>query len=289
LYMTVDAIATPPSFEFTATNDLGTVHQGDQLGVGGPVTLRVRSNAPQGFTTIVWSGASVLGAEHHEQDFSVQAPAGPGVYSVEIRATGRRGRSSAAPPLPWIRSNAIYVRNPGEEAPPPARAPATASEPMFDGQTTNGWRAEHDPTSLAAVEVAPIVGGAELRFRYGLAGGTASGRVATLAFDTPRGTAPYARVSVTLRAEHPMRVSLQLRMGDDQGAASGERWQRTLYVDTSHQERTIDFDDLTPVGETHTPLPVFSAVRSVLLVVDATNTRPGDSGRIWIRRAELQR
>ena len=78
-------------------------------------------------------------------------------------------------------------------------------------------------------------------------------------------------------------------MGDDQGAASGERWQRTIYVDTSHQERTIYFDDLTPVGQTHTPLPVVAAVRSVLLVVDATNAKPGDSGRIWIRRAELQR
>jgi hypothetical protein len=288
LYMAVDAVATPPSFEFTATNDLGTVHEGDQLGVGGPVTLRVRSNAPQGFTTIVWSGASVLGPEHHEQDFSVQAPADPAVYSVEIRATGRPA-SSTEPPPAWIRSNAIYVRNAGGEALPAARAPATASEPIFDGRTTAGWRAEHDPTSLAALEVAPIIGGAELRFRYGLAGGTAPGRVATLAFDTPRGTAPYDRLSVTLRAEHPMRISLQLRMGGDQGAASGERWQRTLYVDTSHQERTIYFDDLTPVGETHTALPVFSAVRSVLLVVDATNTKAGDSGRIWIKRAELQR
>ena len=289
LYMAADAVATPPSFEFTATNDLGTVYEGDQLGIGGPVTLRVRSNAPQGFTTIVWSGASVLGVEHHEQDFSVQAPAEPAVYSVEIRAPARRGASSSEPPLPWIRSNAIYIRDPGGEPPPVARAPATASEPIFDGRTTAGWRAEHDPTSLAALEVAPTIGGAELRFRYGLAGGAAPGRVVTLAFDTPRGTESYDRLGLTLRAEHPMRISLQLRMGDDQGAASGERWQRTLYVDTSHQERTIYFDDLTPVGATHTPLPVFAAVRSVLLVVDATNSKPGDSGRIWIRRAEFQR
>jgi hypothetical protein len=170
LYMAVDGVATPPSFEFTASNDAGTVHEGDQLGAGGPVTLRVRSNAPPEFTTTVWSGASILGEPRHEQDFTVQAPAGPGVYAVEIRATGRSGPSSSAP-LPWIRSNAIYVGSAGGEDPAPERRAATASDAIFDGRTAAGWRVEHDPTSLAAVEAAPMVGGAELRFRYGLSGG----------------------------------------------------------------------------------------------------------------------
>src|SRR5258708_16724364 len=50
LYTAVDGVASPASFEFTATNDHGTVHEGDELGVGEPVTLRVRSNAPSTFT-----------------------------------------------------------------------------------------------------------------------------------------------------------------------------------------------------------------------------------------------
>ena len=163
------------------------------------------------------------------------------------------------------------------------------SEAVFDGRTATGWRAEHDLTSLSVVEAAPILGGAELRFRYGLAGGVSPGRVAALAFDTPHGTAPNDRLTLTIRAEHPMRISVQLRAGDDQGEVAGERWQRSLFVDTSNQERTIFFDDLMPVGETHTFRPAYPSIRTVLLVVDATNTRPGDSGRIWIRRAELQR
>ena len=126
-------------------------------------------------------------------------------------------------------------------------------------------------------------GGAELRFRYGLAGGDSPGRVAALVFDTPRGTAPNDRLTFTIRAERPMRISVQLRMGDDQGEASRERWQRSVYVDTADQERTIYFDDLMPVGETHTSRPVFPAIRSMLFVVDTTNTKPGDSGRIWIK------
>src|SRR6185503_2611469 len=56
LYTAIDGVASPPAFEFTATNSLGTVHEGDELGAGGPVMLRVRSNAPPEFTTIVHEG-----------------------------------------------------------------------------------------------------------------------------------------------------------------------------------------------------------------------------------------
>jgi hypothetical protein len=86
-----------------------------------------------------------------------------------------------------------------------------------------------------------------------------------------------------------MRISVQLRAGDDQGEASRECWKRTVYVDMTAQEHTIYFDDLMPVGETHTFRPIFNGIRSILFVVDATNTKVGDSGRIWIKRAALER
>ena len=283
LYTAVDGAATPASFELTATNEHGTVHEGDELGVGGPVTLRVRSNAPPGFTTTVWSGTTLLSTDHHEQDFTIQAPADPAVYWVEIRATGRPTE------VTWVRSNPIYVRSAEPAGTLPARPPATTSVQIFDGRSADGWRAEHDPTSLAAVERAPIVGGAELRFRYGLAGGASVGQVAALAFDTPRGIAAYDRLTFSIRAEHPMRISVQLRAGDDQGEASRERWKRTVYVDMTAQEHTIYFDDLMPVGETHTFKPIVNGIRTILFVVDATNTKMGDSGRMWIRRAALER
>jgi len=283
LYTAVDGAATPASFEFTAANEHGAVNEGDELGVGGPVTLRVRSNAPPGFTAIVYDGMSVLSADRHEQDFSVQAPAGPAVYRVEIRAGGRPAD------VTWVRSNPIYVRSAEPAATLPTRPVAATSVPIFDGRSADGWRVEHDPTSLAAVEPAPVVGGAELRFRYGLAGGTPSGQVAALAFDTPRGVAGSDRLTFSVRAEHPMRVSVQLRMGDDQGAASRERWKRTVYVDLAAQDHTIFFDDLKPVGQTHAPLPDLAGIRSLLFVVDATNTKMGDSGRIWIKKAALER
>jgi len=283
LYTAVDGAATPASFEFTAANEHGTVHEGDELGVGGPVTLRVRTNAPTAFTSTVWSGMKVLSTDHHEQDFTVQAPADAAVYWVEIRATGR------PTDVTWVRSNAIYVRSAEPAVKLPVRPPPTTSVQIFDGRSADGWRAEHDQTSLAAVERAPIVGGAELRFRYGLAGGAPVGQVAALAFDTPGGIAAYDRLSVSIRAERPMRISVQLRAGDDQGEASRERWKRTVYVDSTAQEHTVYFDDLMPVGDTHTFKPILPGIHAILFVVDATNTKMGDSGRMWIRGAALQR
>jgi hypothetical protein len=283
LYTAVDGVATPASFELTATNARGIVQAGDEIAAAGPVTLRVRSNAPSGFMTTVWNGTRILAGDRHEQDFTIQAPAEPGVYWVDIRAT------SFPNEVTWLRSNPIYVRSADPPGPLPVRPPARERESMFDGTSATGWRTEHDPTSLAAVETAASASGNELRFRFGLAGGDAPGRVAALAYDTPRGTLPNDRVTLTIRAERPMRISVQLRAGDDQGEASRERWQRTIYVDATEKERTVYFDDLMPVGETHTFKPVFNSIRSILFVVDATNTKPGDSGRIWIRRAELQR
>jgi hypothetical protein len=84
-----------------------------------------------------------------------------------------------------------------------------------------------------------------------------------------------------------MRISVQFRAGE--GDAAGERWQRSIYVATFDLERTVYFDDLMPVGATHTfkaPLP---GIHNVLFVVDRTNTKPGTSGRLWISRADLQK
>jgi hypothetical protein len=281
LYMAIDAVATPAAFEFSATNGHGTVREGDEIGAAGPLLLHVRSNAPPEFTTVVHEGTRTLASHRDAQDLTVHASDRAAVYWVEILSTGR------AQPVTWLRSNAIYVRSGIAAETPPARPPSISTQPIFDGQSTAGWRVEHDPTSLAAVDPAAIVGGAELRFRYGLAGGSPAGQVAALAFDTPAGTADRTRLTFTIRAERPMRVSVQLRGGD--GAGSQDRWQRSVYVDVFDQERHVDFDDVTPVGATHTVAPPFASIRSILFVVDGTNTKPGASGRIWIKKAALER
>ena len=62
-----------------------------------------------------------------------------------------------------------------------------------------------------------------------------------------------------------------------------------MYADITAQEHTIYFDDLRPVGVTHSAAPDFSGIRTILFVVDATNTKMGDSARIWVKRASLEK
>ena len=78
-----------------------------------------------------------------------------------------------------------------------------------------------------------------------------------------------------------MRLSVQLR--SDRG-----RWQRSVYLDTTNQERSVFFDDMFAAGEAETGKPTLAEIRSVLFVVDSTNTRPGTSGRVWITQPRLE-
>jgi hypothetical protein len=89
-------------------------------------------------------------------------------------------------------------------------------------------------------------------------------------------------VAFTIRAERPMRISVQLRTERD-------RWQRSVYVEAFNREQTVLFDDLRPAGPTASDKPPLADVRSLLFVVDTTNTKPGASGRIWITRPVLQK
>lgn len=278
-YTALDSVATPPSLEVVATNARGAARPGDQLAPAGPVTLHVRSNAPASFRTVVWNGDTPLNSEHREQDFTVMVPEGTGVYWVEVRSSDR------TPNVAWVTSNPVYVRGASVPASDSHRAAAATTQQLFDGRSSTGWRVEHDPTSLAAVEVAPMASGAELRFRFGLSGGALVGQVAALVVDTPNGVASGDRVTFAMRAERPMRVSVQLRTGDRES----DRWARSAYVDTTEQEHTIIFDDMRPVGQTATPAPPLGAVRSLLFVIDTINTKPGTSGRIWVKRAVLEK
>ncbi len=281
LYTAVDGDATPPAFVFSAANAAGSVYSGDRLPAAGPVTLQVRSNAPPSFTTNIWNGATLLSGDHHEQDFNVTAPAGPAVYRVEIRSSTPRS-------VPWITSNPIYVATPESAPGPPQHREATQQQALLGPAARTSWRVEHDPTSLAAVDVlatAPDSSGAsgsQARFRFGLSTGAPAGQYAALVVDLMTGLGLSDRVTFKARSEQPMRVSVQLR-------SDGGRWQRSVYVDTSDRERTVYVDDLRPAGGVGPEAPPRAQIRNILFVVDAINTKPGASGRIWIAEPRLER
>lgn len=278
-YAAIDAFATPASFEFSATNDLGTVHEGDELGASGPVTLKLRSNAPPGFSTVIIKDGAVL-TTTDQRVLSFEAPPDPAVYRVEILAAPAGGQR-----VRWLVSNPIYVRGAQPTAKLPARLAATTVQALSIGDAADGWRVEHNTGDDATIERGS--NGNELRLRYTLAPGAAAGQFIAAVFDTPAGIAPNDRVSFTVRAERPTRLSVQLRVPDD--GAAGERWQRSVYVGSFDQERTVYFDDLIPVGETRTWRAPLDKVRSVMFVVDTTHSKPGSSGRIWVRDVSLAR
>jgi hypothetical protein len=270
VYLAVDGIATPPAFEFTAVNALGAVGQGDRLGVGGPVTLHIRSNAPPNFVTYVHEGLRTISTVRDSQDISVHAGAAPAVYWAEIVSPDPQ-------PITWIRSNPIFVGASQSILHPPGSAASLAgSLAVFDGRTATGWTFEHDAQSLAAVDVAPATERSELRFRFGLADGPAVGQYASLVLTVPNGAEPFEGIRFRIRAEKAMRVSVQAR------TLNADRWQRSAYVDTSPRELTVWFDDFRPVGSRDARAIPASALRSVMFVVDTANTKTGTSGRIWL-------
>ena len=279
-YVSVVGWAAPPSFLFTATSGAERVSAGDTLIRRGPVTVHVRSNAPQGYTTVVRRGDTVL-AERAESALDVEAGDVDGVYTVEVRRPGALSVPA------WITSNPIYVRS--TPWPAAGRGPAlTAREggqPLFDGRTSAGWSYESDAASLAVVDVAPFLDRSRVRLRYGLAGGSVVGQYSAAAVDVPSGAASFDGVALDVRADAPMRISVQVR-ADVKGAAP-ERWERSIYVDRTEQSRFVRFADMVPVGATHESRPPRADVRTIMFVVDTTNSKPGVSGHLWIGQPRL--
>jgi hypothetical protein len=162
---------------------------------------------------------------------------------------------------------------------------------LFDGETEAGWHLETDPSSVAAVEVGEGATGSELRVRYGLADDSTRSQWAALVWGTPIGQPPvnvadYDRLTFTARADRPMRMSVQLRTLDAGRAL--RRWQRSVYIDTVDRYHTVDFDDLVPSEGSEAATPPLEEVTQILFVVDTTNTKPGSSGRFWLKSAALE-
>jgi hypothetical protein len=272
LHIAIDGVASPPSLQFTAVDERGAAAEGDELPIGGAIVLHIRTNAPDGFSTVVYKDEAVL-AMDRRRDFTVSGGNGPGVFRLEVRSD-----------RPWLYSNPIYV---GERTPPRRleSAPATRVMPLFETGTT-GWRLESDDASTRAVDIAPVGDRHDLRFTFGLAGAQAGNQMAALVRLIPEHLDGYDRLTFTARADRPMRISVQLRVSDERHPL--HRWQRSVYIDATERQSTLFLDQFTPVvgSEPHPPL---DRVDSVMFVVDTTNTRPGSSGRIWLRAAALGR
>jgi hypothetical protein len=278
VFSAIDAVARPAAFGFVGTSGGVRAGVGGRLPVGEPVAFSVTSNAPgDARVVLLKDGAPV--AETRGATLAHTAPAGPGVYRVEVHLPGAPGE----PPVPWLLSNPIYVR---QQEPPVVSRPAATAKAVQYANGPAEWKVEHSPRAQGAFDVLPTLDGTELSLRYALGGTLEEGPFVALTM--PAGNvAGYDRLTFTARASTPMRVSVELRL--PLSTLEGERWHRSVYVDQTPRVITVFFDDMTPRGQTTQNRPDLSIAQNVLFVVDSLNTPPGSSGQIWIDDVTYER
>jgi hypothetical protein len=207
----------------------------------------------------------------------------PGVYRVEVDLAGAPG----TPPVPWIVSNPIYL---GAHA-APVRPVSSGAGPegtlrlRYPGASPTEWAVETSARSKAEVSEVPTPRGRQLALRWALGGTLSESPFAAAVLPAGPALREHGRLVLTARASKPTRLSVQLRVPD---GGAGERWRKSVYLDTDPQEMSIAFADLRPAGAAaeHPPL---EAVRDLLFVIDTVNSSLGTNGQVWIERVAYAR
>ena len=281
-FTVVDALAGPAYLDFVATSGLNVAIGGDALPLAGPVRVQARIAGPPGARiTLIRDGVPVSGVEGTSLDR--EFPQEAAVYRVEVGLPAAPG----APPVPWVLSNPIFAGRGAEWGRPPVSgsvgAPVPAERVTRTPQPDN-WTVEHSTPSEAAVDVV-TAGPArkETLFRYALSGPESAGPFAAAVLPV-EGLAGAGAVQLHLRADKPMRVSVELRVAGPNG---DERWRRSAYLDGTSRTVTLQPGHVRPLTTGQTARPEMAGVRSVLVVVDTVNTPSGSAGRIWIESVEV--
>ena len=81
-----------------------------------------------------------------------------------------------------------------------------------------------------------------VEFTYRLADGVRRGQYAALGISVGNALTDRTRIRFHAHASQPMRISVQARR-----PRSGERWQRSIYLDTEPREVAVPFTDMRPV------------------------------------------
>ena len=273
VYSAIDAVASPAAFEFSATAGNLRARQGDRLEAAGPVSFVARSNGTGGVIVLRKDGRVLT--QHPLPELRFESLSGAGTYRVEIYLSHAPGQ----PPVPWIVSNPIYVRPAGWGV-----APAVTLAASTDGWGIQGgpWHVEKDAESAGQVSQArPPDGPAE--FAYSLAAGDRAGQYSAMVISVGNGLTNRTRLAFRARASKPMRISIQTRR-----PRSGDRWQRSIYLDTAPRDVIIPFEELVPVGPTGAAFDP-AMVDTVLFVADTTNTLPGTTGSFSIENLRVER
>jgi hypothetical protein len=285
LFTVIDALAGPGTLRFEASRGGTTFGAGDRIEPGAPLEILAAIGGPEDARIELLRDGSVVAAGQGTE-LRYQADGSPGVYRVEIHLPEAPG----SPPVPWMMSNPLYVRAAGAA---PAGAPSALSD-LAAVPPIDAWRIEANAASEGALDTERgLAGEPETLLRYAVAGRPSESPYVAFAVPVEGLFAARDRLALTVRADRPLRVDIQVRTpatvpgGGD--ATLGERWHRSVWADTSAREVVIALDELLPRGPTRTALPDPARIEALLFVLDTVNTPAGSSGRIWISGLRLGR
>jgi hypothetical protein len=294
VYATLDALAQPGPVGFTASSGTTaaahTARMGDFLPPDGPVTWDAAAAAPAEATLrLLCDGRIVKEVAAPARLHYEQQPAKAGAPSASLPASCRLevGWDRAGTRITWLATNPIYLR--AADPPPPAIVIPPAQQAWRVAEGRGKWLVEHDPQTKATAGLAMLVdpAGPATELSFALRPGQRVSQYAALVTLDVGAIAQATRVAFTAWANRPMRISVQVRVPIDE--IEGERWQRSVYVDTQKRDVTIPFEEMTAVGVTSAVRPPVAKVQSLMFVVDMVNTQPGASGRLDIGQVRLER
>lgn len=261
IYTTIDALAAPGLLQLEANAGDHVIAMGGGLAPGTPATVAAHVLKPASAQVVLLKNGHEVASTREDV---LRAPVeGDGAYRIEVRLDGAPG----SPPIPWLVSNPIYVLPPRKEQELPPEGASHEQELPADA-----WRIEKDPGSSAILRTRD---GIELE--YTLRPGPRASQYVAIAAPV---AAPISGVAVTLAADRPQRVSVQLRTD------AGLRWLKSVYVSKDQRQIFLGIDTFRPVDQAPEHVDT-SRVTSVLIVVDLTNASPGRSGAVRVFRAGL--
>jgi hypothetical protein len=265
VFTAIDAMAAPGFIDYQA-------RQGDSapllMGSASPVgaaAISVKTSMPPGATIVIVGGGEELMRSQTSPFVTGLEPPGRGAFRVEVRVPGAPGN----PPVPWLVSNPIYFLSPrAEPAPPPADAT------VIPIPADVAWHVEKDPESRGTLTAS----GDGVTLDYTLGAGDRASQFAALVANLQMRAPQFSRVRLTASAVRPGRLSVQLRF--PQGG--GERWAKSVYVDSVPREIAVAIGDMRPADRQPGPVPDPSSAAALLFVADLTNARPGDANSIHL-------
>lgn len=262
----VSALAGPAVVNFRAERDGQTIPMGERVdALGGLVTFKADvPGAPNARLALVGPGRIIAAGQG---SLVSTGPVGPGAYHIEA--------SWGDADVPWLLSNPIYV---GPIAPSRPTVTPLPTEAGFRLPNASGWRVEHDPASSGETTTE----GAETRLSFRLGPSPPAGQYVALVTDVG-GETSFDHLSFTGRADRPVRVSVQMRFT---GGRDGQRWRRSVYLDTNSRTVSLELSEFDPVEPTSLK-PNAARILSVLFVVDTLNTSVGSDGVIWLSNITL--